>query len=481
MKNEEVTSIKVKLEDLHLDIDNPRFTKSIKGEETDIIRELVSNYKVMNLIHGIARSKKLHVGERIIVCIEDDKYIVLEGNRRVCACKILMNPQLLRGIRTSAIDEIDMLRRPTLLNNIQEIEVDVVKNRMRAQGALASKHVSGIKKWSENAKDRYIGINFDKGMSIFELVMSTELDEARIIKGIKNYRLLNYIIDLDKWTENERKSFINKDNIILSRVTKILYRNSGIRSTENLEEILTIRYDENFNIYSVIDKEVLDDVLYTLARAAYIDNAQLGYSKIKNYTGITSVMICMHNHKLLTEEMYTRFKSVESNMGYNQSRLDLKSGKIVEGIDPFVFKNYTRKTVIPKNSRIRTNDDLLNIIIKELKKLNMSECLWTSSLTFQKFINLILRKYLIYYNKESLINDMFTKDMLNKVIKLIKEKRLLSDEEYVKINSWLQTKQSYYILEFPVEDQDCTSMPSMEEIKQAYEVLESLLVVCTDI
>ncbi len=81
------------IEHLKLDIDNPRFSyfSKKKMNQTEIVKFLIERFDVYDLAKDIASDGYL-LNEEPIVCKEGDSYVVLEGNRRVSACKILLNP-----------------------------------------------------------------------------------------------------------------------------------------------------------------------------------------------------------------------------------------------------------------------------------------------------------------------------------------------------------------------------------------------------
>ena len=94
---------RVEMEDLLLDVKNPRFASSTLVEnastlpgQKEVIAHLLKHSDVISLAHNIIRTKYLH-GSEMITCYEseDGKYIVAEGNRRVCACKLLLNRDLI--------------------------------------------------------------------------------------------------------------------------------------------------------------------------------------------------------------------------------------------------------------------------------------------------------------------------------------------------------------------------------------------------
>lgn len=81
------------IDNLKLDVRNPRFSYQSAKEmnQTEIVKYLIANHAVYELAKAIAINGYL-LNEEPIVSKEGDSYVVLEGNRRVAACKILLNP-----------------------------------------------------------------------------------------------------------------------------------------------------------------------------------------------------------------------------------------------------------------------------------------------------------------------------------------------------------------------------------------------------
>jgi len=72
---------------------NPRLPSA--QEETPqrkVIQEMVENEKIYELAKNIA-SSGYFADVQLIVVKKDSKYIVLEGNRRICALKLLLAPE----------------------------------------------------------------------------------------------------------------------------------------------------------------------------------------------------------------------------------------------------------------------------------------------------------------------------------------------------------------------------------------------------
>lgn len=164
----------VKLKDILLDVDNPRFASYFErigkdkanATQEDII-EYLQKYESINVLsEKIKDVKGLHPTE-LIACLKlGDKYVVLEGNRRVCACKELYNEYYENP------DEAD------LVNNISQLEVVVYETRELAQPYISDKHIDGVKKWESIEKSCYYYRMFQEKRSLSGTISADEIVES---------------------------------------------------------------------------------------------------------------------------------------------------------------------------------------------------------------------------------------------------------------------------------------------------------------
>ena len=150
MPNTEI--VRLPTADLHFDWKNPRLAEyGITARTTDdkIISTLWDAMDVQELVQSIAASGYFP-HEPLIVTTEDEKYIVIEGNRRLVAVKALTDPGLAKSLgwdgptlTKSALAELDNL--PVAISGREE-----------SWRYLGFKHVNGPAKWSSYAKAKYI-------------------------------------------------------------------------------------------------------------------------------------------------------------------------------------------------------------------------------------------------------------------------------------------------------------------------------------
>src|SRR5947208_2404570 len=93
---EELSAIEVALEHLFLDPNNPRFAEfngtfvpdsAIEAVQQRVQQILMSSFAVDKLIMNMEVNGYLPIDRVVVREFERDKYVVLEGNRRICAAK----------------------------------------------------------------------------------------------------------------------------------------------------------------------------------------------------------------------------------------------------------------------------------------------------------------------------------------------------------------------------------------------------------
>jgi len=246
------SSTVVPIDSLFLDSKNPRFVVQPNSDQKSLIEYLIKYEEIIELARGIASNKGLIPGERIIVCHEDDKYIVLEGNRRTTACKILLNNSLIPKSNKMALPDIDDVTR----RNIFMLSVDTVNDRTEIQSTLYHRHIDGVRDWSPVSKMRFCAIEYDNGMDVLNIAKLMSTRPSRVINEIKNYKLTSYILNLKDWAiYTVPQPDIHKYKYTL--VTHALETNSA-EYKETGYKILKMSYNESFEPVSELPTEVFN-------------------------------------------------------------------------------------------------------------------------------------------------------------------------------------------------------------------------------
>jgi hypothetical protein len=194
--------------DIALDRDNPRINVETSDEESDIVRKLILYEEVQDLARKISQAGLLP-GERIIVVRESDQWVVLEGNRRICACKLLLAPQL---VPPEFQKSFPKLTTATEIQRIQKVEADVAPDRRTAEPILTLRHTeTGIRRWRPVARMRRVRRLLDEGFTVDQIAQEYNATPGNIRKTIREYRLLQLAEGLKGLTKAEHEKLSNPD------------------------------------------------------------------------------------------------------------------------------------------------------------------------------------------------------------------------------------------------------------------------------
>lgn len=221
------------IRNIHLDIDNPRLIglkkRDVFKTQNEIMRVLVENYDVLAICRSILR-EGYHLDE-ILITIPNEKSnvssIVVEGNRRLCACKVLIKPDILKG--TSSYAAVKRLTKDVnyeaVIKTLNKLNIVELPNRLEAASYLASKHTqSPIKSWSVYTQGAYyISVKDEANVDTLSEVnirLNRQVSLQRIKQVVFFFRLSEYIIEMPCWDVTERKALL--DNIDSLKIEAIL-------------------------------------------------------------------------------------------------------------------------------------------------------------------------------------------------------------------------------------------------------------------
>lgn len=143
----------VKIADLILDEENPRLPESIVRDQQSMLDYIAETTAIEELMVAIGENGYFP-GEPLIVVPstkQKNKYVVVEGNRRLTALKLLQDPANCTkpGQRIKDIAE-NAKNRPKV------IPVVIRNTRSEVLPYLGFRHITGVKQWEPLAKARYI-------------------------------------------------------------------------------------------------------------------------------------------------------------------------------------------------------------------------------------------------------------------------------------------------------------------------------------
>jgi hypothetical protein len=145
--------VRIASDQLHFDPKNPRFYRlNNASEDQQVIEEMLDDESVLDLMASIGQ-KGYFEGEPLLVTREDGKLIVLEGNRRLAAVKLLngqFQPPPRRSASVAEQRSAAVEPPPTLLPCI------MYPDRRASMRYLGYRHITGIKEWDSLSKAQYL-------------------------------------------------------------------------------------------------------------------------------------------------------------------------------------------------------------------------------------------------------------------------------------------------------------------------------------
>ena len=164
------TITKVPVERLRLDRRNPRLhAESVKTSDEELVAWLYRAAELDELLQSISANGYMDI-EALIVMDGPDagngELVVLEGNRRLAALRLLREPELAGRIASSQglrikVPPID----ESLSSTLDHVSVYPVANRERARPFIGFKHINGPAKWDAYAKAQFAAEWYKSGRS----------------------------------------------------------------------------------------------------------------------------------------------------------------------------------------------------------------------------------------------------------------------------------------------------------------------------
>lgn len=256
----------VNMLDLSLDIKNPRFASSTLvdnaskiPEEVDVIKHLLKYADVSSLASNIERTNCLHGSEMVTGYVDNTgKIVVAEGNRRVCACKLLLD----RTLIPDAYKEAFPVASQETIENITSITINLYDSKELIQSYLSDRHISGVKKWSALEKNNYY-MNLFQQYGTVEKVKTYTSDSLAVVKtSIKKYQFFMSVFKVLK--QHGHQLEIEKIDYL-----PLVDRFMGILVGNDPDVGLGLRLDEERLVYLCPDnkKTLYEKILYQVGEA----------------------------------------------------------------------------------------------------------------------------------------------------------------------------------------------------------------------
>jgi len=236
---------KVAVTSLFLDSRNPRLpAKPTSLSQQQLIEELVLHDDVYSLAKDIV-TMGYFPDERLIVVDEDGKRKVVEGNRRLAALKLLINPDLAPAIKVSRFKELSKRAQAA---EMQKVRIIIAPSREAAYVLLLNKHTqTAIAKWSLIQQARFFKTILDDGMSAVEISKRYSVSVGGISDFMQMLEMYEVACTLEL-PEKINESVMDSRNFPASTLQRIYQRTAT-------QKFLGIEFNAAKQLVGKIDKE----------------------------------------------------------------------------------------------------------------------------------------------------------------------------------------------------------------------------------
>jgi hypothetical protein len=194
----------VRVEQLLLDPENPRLEGVAKtSDQLDLMRAMWREMAVSEVALSIAENGFFE--EEPLFAIPGPSvngkpgYIVVEGNRRLTAVKLLLDEGLRRAVKATDLPVLDEGKR----HELQHLPVSVYEKREDLWEYFGFRHVNGPKEWDSLSKAAYVAkVRREYGKSLEEITRKIGDQHSTVKRIYRGYVLLE---QAEKMTDFNRE------------------------------------------------------------------------------------------------------------------------------------------------------------------------------------------------------------------------------------------------------------------------------------
>ena len=240
-----------KVSNLLLDYQNPRFShKKEHLSQNELINEMVRKYDVYDLAKSIANDG--YFPDKSLVAVrENDKLLVIEGNRRLSALKCLLNPSIIAGKEKDKFSKLNALIEKSYISTVVVV---IAPSREAANPIIFKEHTGNTAKpWSPIMQAEFYMLQINNGISIEELEQEYHRTKSEINKTLKLYYMYNIARNIVYDNKTIQEKVEDKQNFPASVLERIYDSNI-------MREFLGISFDSHGNVKGEKDRDAFGKV-----------------------------------------------------------------------------------------------------------------------------------------------------------------------------------------------------------------------------
>ena len=208
----DLQSKKIEFDKIFLDPNNPRFWtdgdfKSIPDKKIsdasvqNIVFSNMKSHNIEELKFSILRNGFLPLDRIVVRPIGDEKYVVVEGNRRFAALKLLKRQIEFEEIKEQGIDDQYL---KNILESIEKLDVLVYEGDENSQDVTwmlqGIRHIGGIKRWEPAQSAKLLAEQIEhNGVSFSQAGQSFGISAREVGKRYRAFKALEQMKSDDEY------------------------------------------------------------------------------------------------------------------------------------------------------------------------------------------------------------------------------------------------------------------------------------------
>ena len=420
-------SYEYKVSALTLDLHNPRlgYLENVYSQ-TDILKVLIEKEKVYDLARKISE-EGYFVGEEPIICIENNRKVVLEGNRRVAALKLLRNPTKYLAPAKARILQNNIIKNGIDVNG--KVRCYISPNRLLANPIIYERHRGdAVQKWKTGNQYAYVARLYQEGLSIDDICILLNETRSNILGPLK---IFNLFIEGQE-IYSQRGIDINPSNFDITNLERFC-------SLPEVSEFLGIRFNnDDGTLHICLPKEEFEiRIIETFNVIIQAENFSREYNKREDLIDLLNQV--KSSSKVNLEIKFNKDFNGDSSKSENRKKnLEEEKSKV----------NLRRKkkskstfinTIIPRETQIEFGNEKLDTLFNEMKVLSLDK-VYSFAFLIRAYLEQSLYYYLATNNLLSECNKNAASENLNNNKKklhtllqyLYKGKKEISEEDFQK-------------------------------------------------
>jgi len=362
---------------LFLDPQNPRIPPAAKPfTEPELIEELALHDDVYELSKKIA-ANGFFPSEPLVAVKENDKLLVVEGNRRLAACKLLLNPRLAPESLKSRFENLSATFDHNLL---KKVPILIAPSREATIPLIIARHTaSQIATWKPAMQAHFYHTLVQRGLSLEEVAEKFHLTPGEIKDELVSHNLYTMACRLDLPTATAE---IVRDprKFKLTTLTRIFETPAG-------REFFGVKFEDDGTIVGTIDQneftkgfsKVVSDVALGEADSRKLNSPEEIKAHLDKYNPSEMPDLKKKGHFDSTTFMVTTAR---------QRRQSHKKQK------PTPTKTSTPKGLFPRNLICNIQNQRVQDLFTELRRLYPSSFPNSCTCAFRCFLELSVSCFL---------------------------------------------------------------------------------------